>query len=706
MKSISQKTFLYVLTFIVVTVLFHLCYGLDVLVPTNINWLMSARHDWGQHYLGWAFYKNEPWHFPLGTISNFIYPAGCNVGFTDSIPLIAIPLKIVAPLLSDDFQYLGLWMYACYLLTAYYCLKIFELYNIKFIYQLIGLILIVGNPMLVFRGLHPSLCAHWLLLAPIYLYLTPANKDNVKSLNKKQIILLALSALIHPYLAVIVFCFNIILPFKHYFYYKLLTLKQMLLYPFIALLSTGALWFIVGVLTFKGDTRLEVSGGYGLYSFNLNSFYNPSGFSFLLPARPLINDFQYESYMYLGVGLMAIIVLGFIWLIVSRKMSGIIKNKTLIPLYIVTFLLTLFAISQNVTYDDILLFEVPVPKFIIKIGNIFRASARFAWVLYYLLCLFFVIVIVKVNFNKWVKLPVLLVLLAVQLYDIWPIYTFRNLPYGAYHPPLNEEKWNEILPHFDRIITYPPFENNLLTSMDYQDLCFLAVKHDMAISTGYSARVNRVAERVYDDYITTALQNNVTKSNELYITTPEYIEAFNVPISNKTLQLIELDNYYLLYNSNKKIGDFNKSTAATIAIKEKLDQPLKKVTSEIKPVVKITLPKTNPLQKGYIDDNIDAVDYILISGWTILRKENSDGQKIKVFFYNDKDCYAIETDPVVREDVTAAYKDDRVNYNNSGFNTKINKSLLPSGEYTIGIIVTTKNNKTYGLITKNTVTIQ
>ncbi len=36
------------------------------LQPSNINWLMTARHDWGTHYLGWAFYKNEPWHFPIG----------------------------------------------------------------------------------------------------------------------------------------------------------------------------------------------------------------------------------------------------------------------------------------------------------------------------------------------------------------------------------------------------------------------------------------------------------------------------------------------------------------------------------------------------------------------------------------------------------------------------------------------------------------
>ena len=85
--------------------MYHLCYGFQTLNPYNIDWLMSALHDWGTHYLGWHFFKNEPWQFPLGNISNYFAPLGTNVGFTDSIPLLAIFFKLFSAILPENFQY-------------------------------------------------------------------------------------------------------------------------------------------------------------------------------------------------------------------------------------------------------------------------------------------------------------------------------------------------------------------------------------------------------------------------------------------------------------------------------------------------------------------------------------------------------------------------------------------------------------------------
>ena len=42
-------------------------FGFDILDPMNINWLMQ-HDDLAQHYLGWLFFRNEPWGFPLGKI--------------------------------------------------------------------------------------------------------------------------------------------------------------------------------------------------------------------------------------------------------------------------------------------------------------------------------------------------------------------------------------------------------------------------------------------------------------------------------------------------------------------------------------------------------------------------------------------------------------------------------------------------------------
>ena len=71
----------------------------------NINWLM-ALHDGSIHYTGWLFYRIDEWTFPLGLSNNL----GGAISFTDSIPLIAILLKIFDTLLPDNFQYFGVFL--------------------------------------------------------------------------------------------------------------------------------------------------------------------------------------------------------------------------------------------------------------------------------------------------------------------------------------------------------------------------------------------------------------------------------------------------------------------------------------------------------------------------------------------------------------------------------------------------------------------
>lgn len=62
---ITTKKFLVRVTVLVlILIVFNAIYGLEVVVPTNINWIMSSQHDWSTHYLGWAFYRFEPCNVP------------------------------------------------------------------------------------------------------------------------------------------------------------------------------------------------------------------------------------------------------------------------------------------------------------------------------------------------------------------------------------------------------------------------------------------------------------------------------------------------------------------------------------------------------------------------------------------------------------------------------------------------------------------
>src|SRR4030095_5804229 len=159
-----KKYSLHVISFVAVAIIYHTCYGLHTLWPGNTSWLMTIKHDWGTHYLGWLFYQHEPWHFPLGEVHNYFAPGGTNVGFTDSIPLLAILFKLISFILPGEFQYFGIWLLLCHLLTAYYTILLFRRFKVKDIYTFFAVIFIAANPVLIYRGMHPALCAQWMLL--------------------------------------------------------------------------------------------------------------------------------------------------------------------------------------------------------------------------------------------------------------------------------------------------------------------------------------------------------------------------------------------------------------------------------------------------------------------------------------------------------------------------------------------------------------
>ena len=125
----SKNIALYFISFCLVVIIYEIVYGLHTINPNNINWIMSVYHDWGTHYLGWSYYRNESWTFPLGNINNLYFPVGTNVGFTDSAPLFALFFKIFSDILPENFQYLGILLFTCHLLIAYYSIKIFKLYT-------------------------------------------------------------------------------------------------------------------------------------------------------------------------------------------------------------------------------------------------------------------------------------------------------------------------------------------------------------------------------------------------------------------------------------------------------------------------------------------------------------------------------------------------------------------------------------------------
>ncbi|WP_445714517.1 DUF6311 domain-containing protein [Flavobacterium sp.] len=686
-KILNEKTINYFILFLISLITYHVVYGIETLNPTNINWLMSVYHDWGQHYLGWAYFREESWNYPIGDIQNYNYPAGTNIGLTDSIPILAIFFKFFKFLLPEDFQYFGIWLLLCFFLNGLFSFKILKLYfkDSKVILFLCTIFLIV-NPILIYRGMHPALCGHWLIIASMYNYLLNSNSINVEKINKNQIIILLLSAGINPYLFLMVVGFNFIIPFKHFYYDKTVSLRKALITPLVSIIAVLLIWVVIGMITFNNDKGLEVVDSYGLYGFNLNNFYNPSGYSKFLPQLDWTNHHQYEGFAYLGIGVIILIVITLVFL-VRKKELKLLKNK-FIPLILLVIISFIFAITNKISLDSKVIFEYQTLGIIKKIGNIFRASGRFIWIFYYSIFLATFVIFIRSKISTNLKTVILSLLLIIQIYDISHLISYRNLPKGKYELSKFDKEWFDIASKFKKIVTYPPFQYDLLTPMDYQDLCYIALKSNIPITCGYVARESGSDNVYFANKLNKELAEGRIYNDYLYITTAKNIEDFYPAIYKNELEIKFLNGYYLIFNKN------DSKTFSKNLIEIKKGDSIKNVISRKLKIQKINKPIYVENQIKYFVEQLNDAENLQIKGWAFLNKtKNNLNDSIYIILSNVNHSYISKARLEVRTDITQAYGGE--NLDNSGFKTTIFKNSIEEGVYDLGIGIKDKNDNVF-----------
>jgi hypothetical protein len=703
-----KKIIFWIACFLVVVIVFQVCYGLKIILPSNVSWLMSVMHDWGAHYLGWLFYRQEPWHFPIGNVDGYFYPIGTNVGYTDSIPLLAIFFKLFKGILPADFQYFGLWLFVCHLLAAYYTVLLCRLFKVSYFMTFIAVIFIVANPVLIYRGLHPALCAHWLLVGSIYLYFLHPDQVRPSKILLHQLILLLISALVNPYLCFMVLGFSIIIAVKLWFVQKTIHRKQLFIYLGGSLVSLLLCWWLVGMISFDNKEDMRVQGGYGLYGLNLNSLHNPFGFSSVLPSMKHVSAHQYEGFMYLGLGiflLLAILTGYLVYRNFQKKNDGnesarhrfIFNNTNPWPLLILVVVYTLFSITHVVTINEHVLFKAPMPSFIVRLGEIFRASARFFWPVYYLIMFFILIGIAKSRMSEVVKRLILAIAIIVQLYDTKLVLTYRHLSHGAYTPPIDNLHWNQLISNFDEIVFYPPFETTNLTYLDYQYFSYLAGKAGKKINTGYIARLDNAAIQRVKDTLINCLAEGKLSPRTLYITTPANLDHFAFPLQTDSCKLNYLDGYYYLYSKHRNENSLLALSQQLNAINEaKIDAGL---TVLGKKATFIPIDDTLRIRQGtvrhFIENFTEKEGWISVAGWAFNDTANNNrSDSVFIVLKNDNTFYAGRTTMQLRPDVTAHFKKSYLD--NAGFYALIYKDKLKRGIYELKVAVKDMNgNITY-----------
>ncbi|MGH9617703.1 MAG: DUF6311 domain-containing protein [Acidobacteriaceae bacterium] len=422
--------------------------------PRNLGWIHA---DPSIYQAGWEFLRHSRRIFPPTWIDDLNYPFGISAAYLDVIPLVAIPLRLASNILPDNFQYLGLFAVACFVLQAWFGFKLASRFTNDRFVIFCGGMFFLESPILLTRLYGQfSLSSQWLILAAFYYYFQPLAGKTLFRYVVPFAALVVIAGGITPYLAVMVLAIGACALGRN----CLDTVRSGIATPTelqpdgrraVLRLVAGRVSWAIGLaglmaasMAFFGFITLGqgsqfAGGGYTVYSMNLVSPFSPLPFYGYLPTLP---GQGFAGYNYLGLG-----VLCLLFVVVIRHPARLkeLGNSSLLPLVCLSLILTVLALSVRISFGSAVLFTIPVPRFLFQWLSVFRSSGRFFWPVHDLLLLGAIVGATSLFRARWMSRAALAAALLLQLYDTAPIRNGVAAQYRiAYPDPLTAAVWATI----------------------------------------------------------------------------------------------------------------------------------------------------------------------------------------------------------------------------------------------------------------------
>ena len=481
--------------------------------PTSTLWLDQG--DIAQHFLGWHFFRGEPWMLPPGASPRYGLDMGSSIVFTDSIPLLAFAFKAIRAVLPSHFQYAGLWMLFCFIAQGLCALLLIRRFTRNQCVLVLGATLFVLSPVLVSRTLgHFALVGQWTLLLALWLYFTPGSSiDRAWTWRA----LIAATALVHGYLLYFVLALWVTTILRNRGEASSSYMRCTGNFVTTVLTLASVLW-LGG--WFEVPFSSAASGGnYGLFAANLNSLVNPVWGSPLLPTmKQAPTTSSMESISYLGTG---VLMLCFVALVRAPALGQwralLLRHKYLL---LTTAAFTLLAFSHNAYWGGTLVFRLPLADGIRTSLELIRGSGRLLWLAHYLIILAAIVIAIR-RLPTWAASLLLCVVVSLQAYDFYPSY--RNLSQSlarAAQTATDSARSATKSPFWDAAATrYQEVDFFPITHSPprYERIALWAGDHHIAINAAYFGRVS--AERAFatGPKLETELTTGTRRPNTLYV---------------------------------------------------------------------------------------------------------------------------------------------------------------------------------------------
>lgn len=513
--------------------------------PMNASWLLYEG-DVFQHYIGWQFFRHEPWQWPLGAIGQLATDMHASVVFTDSIPLMALLLKPFSNLLPDPFQYQGLWMLLSFFLNGVFATRLLMTAGVQKGFAVCVALLMSTSTLITARGLgmhgHEALTAHWVVFLAMEFNLSKQRLSLQALIH--WLLLLGLAVLIHFYLFFMVgalwFCWWLFrglepcLNPKQPRYSVATVLLQLLLPPVCVLcLMAASGYFMPG--------RASVpAGGFGHFSAELLAFFNPQSTawffndSFSSMSRWFVGwqppvGGQYEGMSYVGTGVLLLWGLALGFSVKARKAGTLSISTGAISLAIAVLGLFVYAMAGRISMpwqSWYLYYDLPFGP----IRDYLRSSGRMVWPLAYALVLLAALVVSQHFPRRWL-LPLGVVLLGLSLVELNPWHDRIRVEIDrragiaargeAWYGALEDESLNRLLNERKSLVAFPAAHLEAL-----KPYVWLAATHQISINVAYLAGQNQsIGPKVTQHYMEAAQEDRLPPEPVYLITDEKWLSS-------------------------------------------------------------------------------------------------------------------------------------------------------------------------------------
>jgi hypothetical protein len=383
-----------------------------ILNPARIAWLLDG-NDHGQSAIGLAAYLRTPPPWPSLYSNLLMAPDGIPLALTDGNPLLGLLLRPFASLLPIGRQYVGWWLLTCILLHTAFAAALLRRFTPNPLACWIGTALLTLMPVLLARFGHVNLCAQWVILWGLWIYVDPDRSARLLWWVAATIVAL----LIHPYLTVMVAAIWASAMLRDLAVARGGRSRAAVIGDIGTVIAA-----LVLVLLFLGTVNKPTmpGGGYGHFSMSLDALWNPNigTYSTMLPATSVEPAQALEGMNYLGVGLLALVAIALFHAVRHRAE---IRNDTLfrrlvwlLPAFVV---LTLIAMAPHLIWRGAVIATTPLPDLVPALFDPVRAAGRLFWPVLYTLAFVAIVLVGRMRFGTWLLAGALL----LQIADMWAV---------------------------------------------------------------------------------------------------------------------------------------------------------------------------------------------------------------------------------------------------------------------------------------------